>query len=65
MVAASAHARGIAGRNLFKPDQIRAPDDGIFMDAIQMRLVPKPSALQFVGPTGTTCTQMAAVAAAK
>ena len=51
-------ARGIAGSDLFELDQIRAPDDGILMDAVEVRLVPEPSALQFGRPTGTTCTQI-------
>jgi len=36
---------GKSKRKPFKLDQIRAPDDGIFMDTIQVRFVPETSPL--------------------
>jgi hypothetical protein len=38
-------AGGITGSDLFQLDQIRAPDDGIFMDTIEVRFVPETSPL--------------------
>ena len=36
----------VAARDLFKLDQIGAPCLGALVDALQVRLVPKPSAFQ-------------------
>jgi hypothetical protein len=50
--------RAGAGSDLFQLDQIRTPDDGIFMDAVEVRFVPETSTLQFGRPAGAACTQI-------
>jgi hypothetical protein len=43
-------AGGITGSDLFELDQIRASDDGIFMDTIEVRFVPEIPADRAVLP---------------
>ena len=51
-------ARRIARGDLFELDQIRTADDGVFMDALKVRLVPQAGAFQFGRPTRAPCTQI-------
>jgi hypothetical protein len=50
-------ARRIAGSDLLKLDEIGAARLGILVNALQMRLIPQPRALEFGRPAGLTRVQ--------
>src|SRR4051812_38853187 len=45
-----AFAGWISGRDLFELEQVRSSCFGVFVNAVEMRFVPKTSALQIDGP---------------